>query len=92
MSRSDKPVKVVLTASICLVASSALQGTTTTIQANLDQQWEAVQQSIERDLANSANERKSGSIQFARKKEPYSGGEPANPIPPRPKDPKPPPK
>jgi hypothetical protein len=46
MSGPVKPIKVVLTASICVVASAALQGTTTNIQPNLEQQWKAVQQII----------------------------------------------
>jgi hypothetical protein len=46
MSRPVKPIKIVLTASICVVASSALQGTTTTIEPNQEQQWKAVQQII----------------------------------------------
>jgi len=47
LSQSDKPVKIVLTATICLVASSALQGTTTTAQADPVQQWKTVQLHIE---------------------------------------------
>ncbi len=51
MNRPDRPVKVVLTASICLVASSALQGTTTTVQAKPEQRWQAAQRSIEKEAA-----------------------------------------
>jgi hypothetical protein len=81
MSRPDKPVKVVLTAAISLVASSALQGTATTAQANPGQQWKAVQQSIERDSASSIGERKSGSMRFTRSKDPIEGGGPGSPVP-----------
>src|ERR1700681_806906 len=54
MSRSDKPVKVVLTATICLVASSSLQGTTTAARANPAQEWKDVQNFIVRDAEHVA--------------------------------------
>jgi hypothetical protein len=60
MSRSDKPVKVVLTATICLVASSSLQGTTTTAQANPAQEWNDVQNFIVRDAEHVAQARPFG--------------------------------
>lgn len=41
MGRPATPIKVVLTASISLVASSALQGTTTSARAS-PEQWQAV--------------------------------------------------
>ncbi len=55
MARSDTPVKVVLTASISLVASSALQGTATIARVAPEQQWKAVQASIERDAVTREN-------------------------------------
>jgi hypothetical protein len=59
MSRPKRPVKVVLTVSVSVVASSGLQGTTTAAAAKPEQQWKAVQQSIER-MAHADRERPPG--------------------------------
>jgi hypothetical protein len=87
MSRSDKPIKIVLSASICLVASSALQGTTTTVQAKPEEQWRAVQQSIERAAKIEQEKAARGSLRIAEvdpPMQPYSPGPGGAPTPIRP--------
>jgi len=86
MSRPDKPIKVVLTASICLVASSALQGTTATVQPDPQRQWKDVQQSIERDSDNVLSQGERGTLRFAGSPGPTPTGYPhpiVNDPPPR---------
>jgi len=80
MSAPRKPVKVALTASVYLVASSALQGTTTTALADSGQQWKAVQQSIERNVLET--NRGTRSIRFAGNGEPTPVPTVSHPEPP----------
>ena len=59
MSGPEKPVKVVLTASICLIASSGLQGKATAALIEPEPQLNAMQKSIE---AGSAVETAEGKL------------------------------
>lgn len=81
MGRSDTPVKIVLTASISLVASSALQGTTAIASVTPEQQWKAVQQSIEREAGFHFSAGSGGHVREAQTTPP--------PIPPSPYGPGP---
>jgi hypothetical protein len=55
MGRSDTTVKVVLTASITLVALAVLQGTTSLARVAPEQEWKIVRQTIDRDAASGAH-------------------------------------
>jgi len=86
MRRPTKPVKVVLTASVALVASQALQGTTTEARAKPEDQWRAVQQSIENQARTQADETGQLRVAVDPPLQPYSSP-PTSPTPMRPHPP-----
>jgi hypothetical protein len=82
MRLPPKPVKIVISASICLVSSSALQGTITTVQAKPIEQWKAVQKSIEDAAASVTDPSRGSSMRLA---ETQRIDFPPDPVPPNPK-------